>query len=286
MTSSKFVPPTDELVLQLARDFDEVRRIRVGDDEIVARASERALAQIHGPRSPVLRSRTLLVAALLMVASGAGAASLWFVSRTASPAAIQPAATPPATTPPRPEVAPRAVSLETKQGVSPVPPIAASSVAPLVERPPVAPRQNESRAVASAPESEHASPPKTAAALFREANAARHAGDLEMAKARYAELQASFPDTTEARTSRVTLGKLLLLAGKSAAAEREFRLYLAASGGALREEAMVGRAEALSALGRKDEERSVWTEILRERPSSVYAARAKQRLEALGEPSR
>jgi TolA-binding protein len=117
--------------------------------------------------------------------------------------------------------------------------------------------------------------------LFRDARAARRTGELESARALYSELQASFPESSEARVSRVSLGKLLLLEGDAAAAERQFRAYLASAGGDLVEEALVGRAEALARLGESGEERRVWQLLQARYPSSVYGERARKRLEEM-----
>jgi TolA-binding protein len=158
------------------------------------------------------------------------------------------------------------------------PPLAAPSAAP----------PSEPRVAALASDSAVAKLERTAATLFRDARAARRQGELATARSLYAELQASFPESAEARVSRVALGKLLLMAGDGAAAERQFRLYLAGSGGDLIEEALLGRAEALGRLGRSGEERRVWQELGARYPSSVYAERARKRLDELAreaEPS-
>jgi TolA-binding protein len=96
----------------------------------------------------------------------------------------------------------------------------------------------------------------------------------------FAELQRSFPSTSEARVSRVSLGKLLLGAGRAREAEQQFRAYLTQRGD-LTEEALVGRAESLARLGQRADERGVWRELLTSRPSSVYATRARERLREL-----
>jgi TolA-binding protein len=121
-------------------------------------------------------------------------------------------------------------------------------------------------------------PKKTASDLFRDANQARRAGDFELARAVYAELQAKHPSTDEASVSRVSLGKLLLAAGRAREAEQQFRSYLSTGRKNLEEEALLGRADALARLGESGEERRVWEALLRSHPSSVYATRARQRL--------
>jgi len=261
-----------DLAERLSRDFADERRVRAGDDELIVRAGMAALAR---PRTGSLGKRTALlvaIAATLVVASAAAATSLWIATRPASlferteqrqgapsagergasarPLAASPAPTTPAARAPEVEV-----------------PLVELHAAPVAGGP--------KAATATAVE-------KTAASLFRDASAARRAGDLGRARSLYTELQSSFANSSEARVSRVSLGKLLLGAGHAEEAERQFRSYLALGGGDLGEEALVGRADALSRLGRSDDERRVWQELLERYPSSVYAPRARQRLGALG----
>jgi TolA-binding protein len=120
-----------------------------------------------------------------------------------------------------------------------------------------------------------------AAELFRDANAARRAGDLGRARRLYAALIEQHASSDEAGLARVSLGKLLLASGDARAAEREFRRYLGAGGGQLEEEALVGQAQSLGRLQRSDEERHAWQRLLAAHPSSVYAAQAQQRIAAL-----
>src|SRR5262249_22159891 len=75
----------------------------------------------------------------------------------------------------------------------------------------------------------------TAGELFRAANAARRAGDVPGASALYAQLQSAFPSSDEARVSHVSMGKLLLDAGRASEAERQFAHYLALGRGELAE---------------------------------------------------
>jgi TolA-binding protein len=127
----------------------------------------------------------------------------------------------------------------------------------------------------------NASAAEHAAELFHEANAARRDGDLRRARRLYGQLTAVHPGSDEAGLARVSLGSLLLAAGDARGAEREFRAYLAAGGGQLREEALVGQAQSLGKLGRAGEERAAWRRLLDANPGSVYAAQARQRLDVL-----
>jgi TolA-binding protein len=118
--------------------------------------------------------------------------------------------------------------------------------------------------------------------LFAEANRARRAGDVQAALRGYAELRRAYPGSREELTSRVVVGDLLLAEGPTRDALASFDSYLASSPkGTLAEEALVGRASALMRLGRRDEERGAWTQLLREHPDSVQGARARRRLAEL-----
>jgi TolA-binding protein len=121
----------------------------------------------------------------------------------------------------------------------------------------------------------------SAAELFASANRARHDKRDAEAIRLYRELQTRYPDSREARASRVTLGQLLLDTKDPSRALGEFDGYLKdGSQGAVTEEAIVGRARALEKLGRTAEERAAWQELLAQFPSSVHAAQARERLDA------
>jgi len=129
--------------------------------------------------------------------------------------------------------------------------------------------------------------PATPSELFSRANQARRDGRVTEAVRLYRALQERFSGSSEELVSRVALGRLLLdRLGDSRGALVQFNSYLASpGGGALREEAMVGRALALGRLGRSDEERAAWQALLRAWPKSTHRARAQARLEELGAPS-
>jgi TolA-binding protein len=123
----------------------------------------------------------------------------------------------------------------------------------------------------------------SAGASFDRANAARRSGDHARASELYRTLVARYPHTAEARASLVALGRMLLDDGDAAGALGSFDQYLA-SGGALAEDAMLGRALALRHLGRAGDEAGAWSTLVREYPRSVHAERARQRLLELGTP--
>lgn len=128
---------------------------------------------------------------------------------------------------------------------------------------------------------------ETAAELFRAANAARRAGEVDTAIAGYRALATQFPGVGESRAARVSLGMLLLdKKGDATGALREFDAYLAGgSRDTLAEEARLGRALAFQRLGRADEERRAWHTLIENHPSSLHKPRAQARLLALEEPA-
>jgi len=261
---------------QLGRDFDDEARVQPGDDDVIARAASGALARRTrhaGKRRTIL----LGVAASLALATTAAATTSWFQKNVEHPPAPAPAEGSRVREAPLAPVAPyHAVETASEPSQQPVvaTPLAFSKT-----------HREELRTSVDAKASPSAPAEGSAASLFRDANAARRAGNFELARTRYAELQARYPETDEARVSRVSLGKLLLSAGRTREAEREFQSYLRARGGSLDEEALVGRADALGRLGENAEERRVWEVLLRGHPSTVYATRARQRLLELGATS-
>jgi TolA-binding protein len=104
---------------------------------------------------------------------------------------------------------------------------------------------------------------------------------LARAKRLYGDLIARAPSSDEAHLAHVSLGKLLLVQGQAAAAERAFQRYLESGGGPLSEEALFSRAQCLSRLGRAQPERAAWRALLAAFPESVYATEAEQRLSVL-----
>ena len=123
----------------------------------------------------------------------------------------------------------------------------------------------------------------TASELFSRANQARREGKAKDAVRLYRALQERYSGSSEELVSRVALGRLLLdRLGDSRGALVQFNSYLASPGsGALREEAMVGRALALGRIGRSAEERTAWKALLDSWPKSAHAKRAQARLAEL-----
>lgn len=117
--------------------------------------------------------------------------------------------------------------------------------------------------------------------LLRDANEARRARRTDDAVRAYRALQSAFPSSKEAVLSHLSLGNLELERGAFVAALAQFDAYLSSGGAELGEEALLGKAGALAALGRADEERAAWQTLQARYPRSEYLWRARQRLEAL-----
>jgi TolA-binding protein len=264
--------PTLATAHQVGLDFDQVAAVKPGDDALIAEALARVVSsgRVAKLGSSRLRLRTLLVAALLTLAGSAVA--WWQRARTPEPA-------PPAVTPARQKAnvaaPPVTVAAATASAAPEIPadsPRASASAAAVVSTP-----------VSAASAGSDAASTRTfdsAEALFREANAARRAGNSPIARALYLRLQRDFPASDEAHLAHVSLGNLLLTMGRAAEAEQQFASYLGGRS-ALAQEALVGRAQSLAVLGRSSDERRVWEGLLREYPNSVYAARARLRLAEL-----
>lgn len=293
--------PALRLSHEVGRDFDRIAMVRAGDEELIARAADRVLTLSH-PRRRRSRWPWGVGVAVTLLSSGAFA---WWSGALHAPASVIERTVPTATLPP--PSAPRVPA--SAAGERPAQEHAEEAI---LDRAPEARSPHDPRAdelqepgdslhggqptARASAHGRRASVPVRAAASsepiaaidgdnaqdwFRKANAARRDGDLAAASALYAGLQAKFPSSDEARLSHVSLGKLLLSSGRTADAEKQFSLYIAAGGRELAEEALVGRAQSLQRLGRAGEERQTWQTLLRDAPAGIYAARAKQRLDEL-----
>jgi TolA-binding protein len=127
-------------------------------------------------------------------------------------------------------------------------------------------------------------PALTAAVVFRQGNDLRRAGDHLGALLQYHQLRQQFPGSREEITTRVIAGQLQLEAGAPLAALAQFDSYLEVSpNDTLAEEARLGRARALGALSRTEEERDAWRNLIVRHPSSIHIERARARLRQLGQ---
>jgi hypothetical protein len=152
---------------------------------------------------------------------------------------------------------------------------------------PVGPAPSEAPPPAEAPgprttPSAHgaARPAVTAAELFERGEKLRREGHADAAIATYRRLQATFPETAEARLSFAFGGELLLKKGRPADALVQFDRHLSLDG-EVGEEALAGRATALEQLHRTSEAAAAWKSLLARYPRSVYAERARARLDEL-----
>ncbi|MFZ6183910.1 tetratricopeptide repeat protein [Nannocystis pusilla] len=117
--------------------------------------------------------------------------------------------------------------------------------------------------------------------LIDEAHALRGAGKYRAAARIYRRLLREHGDTSLARTAQVALGQLSLgPLGDPRGALSAFDGYLRdAPQGALAEEALHGRVEALHRLGRDHDAAQAGAEFLRRFPRSRYAQDVRQRLD-------
>ncbi|HYJ11070.1 MAG TPA: hypothetical protein VEX18_18740, partial [Polyangiaceae bacterium] len=233
---------------------------------MVARLKRDVAERLQIPSKARRRKRSAVLAfslAAASLASVAAAATVVMVKRDAAPAPAD-------------------------RAPAPAEPSKPGKVAPPVARPePVV-------APPAAPQAAEATPaellPKPAAVetgsaseVFSRANQARRDGKVREAVRLYRVLQERYSGSGEELVSRVALGRLLLdRLGDSRGALVQFNSYLASpSNGALREEAMVGRALALGRTGRTTEERAAWRALLDAWPKSAHAKRAQARLAEL-----
>lgn len=139
---------------------------------------------------------------------------------------------------------------------------------PYVAAPAVAPRRR-------------AMPAPSADELLRTAQDALAAKDTTGAIRKYSTLVRRHPRSAEARTARVSLGRLQLSAGQPNKALAQFDRYLEGSGGGLRREAELGRIDTLRKLGLADTEKRAIAAFLKAHPNTVHATRLRTQLEAL-----
>jgi TolA-binding protein len=289
---------TLKVAYQVGKDFDRVSTVHVGDDGLIARAAGRALEQRFPGREragkkarwgqPLRLATAVGVAAVLVVSSTAAWTGLVRPFLRAHNVDLEDSSKPQdegtvtgrlrAKRPNRAHASKIAAPPESVDALAandaPMA-VLADTPEPLAADSSAKPEAHAPSPVALRPAM---APTSTAADVFRQAHLARHAGNLESARALYAELQARFPGSDEARLSLVSMGKLLLAAGRAEEAERQLSRYLSLGDGELTEEALVGRAQSLERLGRSESERQVWERLLRQYPSSVYGASAKRRL--------
>jgi TolA-binding protein len=117
--------------------------------------------------------------------------------------------------------------------------------------------------------------------LFERARAAMMKGEQQRAVSSFLELQQRFAGSSQAQVSRVLLGRLFLEElNQPSAALLQFEGYLERPG-ENRPEALLGRARALRALGRTQEEVEALRALVDGYPGSLYVAPAQKRLRAI-----
>jgi hypothetical protein len=185
-------------------------------------------------------------------------------------------------------IAPRP-AIESSVPAAPAPAVAPiRPIAPPPAEAPMIPDAPPTRPTAKAPSAHSAAQLAiTAEALFERAEKLRREGRADAAIATYRRLQAGFPATAEARLSFALAGTLLLERGRPGDALAQFDRHLSAGreagDGEVGEEALAGRATALEQLQRTPEAIAAWKSLLARYPRSVYAGRARARLEQLTE---
>jgi hypothetical protein len=120
----------------------------------------------------------------------------------------------------------------------------------------------------------------SADALLDEARRALQHGDSAGALAAYRRLRALHPNSAEAATVLVTVGKLELRQNAPARALNAFNAYLK-RGGPLQPEALAGKIRALRALGNTVEEQRSIERYLASYPDGFEAVALEKRLEVL-----
>jgi tetratricopeptide (TPR) repeat protein len=245
--------------LSLAQQFEQELAPQARDELLYQRAVDGALRRVQ--RSPAAGRRRALprwsrwAAAAALLAFGVTGAAAVIKRRMAARPPVQP----------------------------PVPAVEPPAAHPPAEAP-VAPEPAPAKAAPPAHAAPH--PVVTAGALFEQAEKLRREGHADAAIATYRRLQARFPATSEGRLSFALAGQLLLARGRPGDALAQFDRHLSVDGQGeegegVREEALAGKATALEQLHRTPQAIAAWKSLLARYPRSVYAGRARERLEQL-----
>jgi len=252
--------------MSLAPRFERELAPQPRDQVLYQRAVEGAMRQLQESPAGLRRRRMppwlgwAAAAGLLVVGASAGAV---IGRRIARRATIQPPARP----------------LEPHPAPAPIRPI--ETAPPVEAAPSEAPPPAEVPRAKTAPSSHGAAHPTvTAGELFERGEKLRREGRADAAITTYQRLQATFPETAEARLSYAFGGQLLLKRGRPADALAQFDRHLRLDG-EVGEEALAGRATALEQLHRKPEAIAAWKALLARYPRSIYAERARARLDDL-----
>ena len=240
-------------------------------ESIAASAAAAAAPPTPTPAPKPAAGNTWPLAVGTAVLAGAVAFG-WFGTREATSEPAPPPAT--MTTSPSPTAGPH----EPATAASSSPGVAVTSLPDAVEAKPVASatastaREPSRTRSPDAHGATNAAPEvyEDAALMFERANTARRNEDHPAAEKLYRRLIDAHPTTREAMTSRVILGRMQLARGAAADALVSFDAYLAGTPhGTLEEQALIGRAQSLQALGRRTEERAAWRVLLERFPNTA-----------------
>ena len=288
MSDSEFLSETESQLVGESRSALAHAQADGSLERLISATTEAVLAANVAPAPPVSSTWRKLggvgLAGVLALSAGG------YVATREDPPAAAARAPAPSDAPQRTEATPAlptpspahetVVAVDALPSVPPTPAPAASS-ANVVGRERRAPVSSATTEAALQPTTKPALQPTTdesAASLFRRANAARHGGDDTVASELYRRLLDGHPETREAATARIIYGRMRLDGGDAREALAQFEAYLARSpNGTLAEQALVGRARSLRALGRRDEERAAWTAVLRAFPESASKSEALER---------
>lgn len=241
-------------------------------ESLVDSCLENSVAALpHAPRRIVRRGRRAIwLAAALPLVGALSWAAHGVLSQETSPAKI----TAPVETP--------HAQASTSQAPAPTPspPLAAEQA---IQASAEAPTPDEQDQVAQLlPTSRQAPAPVTESPmhLFKKLKSAQAAGKMSSFFDLGRQLQARFPQSSEAQVSRILLGRALLASDSASSALQQFNAYRS-HGGAMNEEAIVGQARASARLGLRAKELDAWRTLVRDFPASVHASQAQQRIAAL-----
>jgi len=270
---------------ELGHRFDEVPEKLPEDNALLTKMAACAVQRFAGkpahqrPRMRLRGKVALFTGAALLLGTLSAAAALW----TRLEIHFRPSAhssTPQA----------RVIGLR-KSSQRPVAPVAPPT-ASTTEREPTVAQPNETKVATKRLQSGPVEPPNRGndsageaaewigpSELFSAGNAARRTGALSRAVSLYHDLESRYPKSDEALLAHMMLGRLELSRGNAGRALVAYERYLqAAPSGALAQEALQGKAQALHALGIKDEERAAWQELLHRFPTSAYSEAAREHL--------
>ncbi len=115
--------------------------------------------------------------------------------------------------------------------------------------------------------------------LLKEIQSFRVAGRWSAVAANYKEIISSCPTSSESRAAMVALAQVRLTHLKEPfKALALFKRYLNSGSAELRQEAWIGKAEALGMLGLIEKEKEALEQFLKEHPSDLHSARARKRV--------